>query len=139
VVVGVETLGDDVGVLELVALHATDRLEADRERRQAVLARLGEQARRCRLESTPAGQQAADGHVGDQSAIDCDPQCSRTASSQSRSDQSALSWRPAEVGAQYVVVVLRPSGSIATSDAGGTLVTPRRIVRGGGTTEWKVR
>ena len=27
----------------------------------------------------------------------------------------------------------------STSDAGGTLLTPRRIVRGGGTTEWKVR
>ena len=46
VVVGVEALGDDVGVLELVALHAARRLEADGERRQAVLAGLGEQARR---------------------------------------------------------------------------------------------
>jgi len=46
-------------------------------------------------------------------------------------------------GSQYVVVVRLTfpweSGSIATSDAGGTLVTPDKIVRGGGTTEWKDR
>ena len=42
-VVGVEPLGDEVGVLELVALDPADGLEADRERRQTVLTRLGEQ------------------------------------------------------------------------------------------------
>ena len=73
VVVGFEPLGDDVGVLELVALDATDRLEADRERRQAVLARLGEQPDdQARVDATR--QQTADGHVGDQSAIDGHPQ-----------------------------------------------------------------
>jgi hypothetical protein len=41
-VVGAEALGDDVGVLELVALDAADRLEADRERRKSVLARFSE-------------------------------------------------------------------------------------------------
>ena len=35
-------------------------------------------------------------------------------------------------------MVRRPSGSMATSEAGGTLRTPRRMVSGAGTTEWNV-
>ena len=138
VVVGAEALGDDVGVLELVALDAADRFEADGEGRQPVLAGLGEQADD-QAGVDAARQQAPDGHVGHQPALDGDAAAtSRTASSQSCSDQSARLVAAAEVrfpvGRRRCV---RPSGSIATSDAGGTLVTPRRIVRGGGTTEWK--
>ena len=72
-VVGGETFGDDVGVLELVALHAADRLEADRERRQAVLAGLGEQPDD-QAGVDAAGQQAADRYVGDQAALDREAQ-----------------------------------------------------------------
>ena len=72
-VIGAETLGDDVGVLELVARHAAHRLEADGESRQSVLARFGEQPDdQAGVDS--AGQQTSDGHVGDQAALDRDPQ-----------------------------------------------------------------
>ena len=72
-VVGAETLGDDVGVLELVARHAAHRLEADGERLQSVLAGFGEQPDdQAGVDS--AGQQTPDGHVGDQAALDGQPQ-----------------------------------------------------------------
>ena len=93
-----------------------------------------------RLESTPPDNRQPTGHVGDHAAVDGDPQ---------RFENRVLPVlfgpvgscpsRRLKSGAQYVVVVRRPSGSIATSVAGGTLDTPRRIVCGGGTTEWKVR
>ena len=67
------SLGDDVGELELVALPAAGRLEADAEGRQAVLARLGEQPDD-EAGVQPAGQQHADRHVGDHPALDRDPQ-----------------------------------------------------------------
>ena len=73
VVVGVEALGDDVRPPELVALHAAGRLEADGEGRQPVLTGLGEQADDQAGVDT-AGQQAADRDVGDQPALDRDPQ-----------------------------------------------------------------
>ena len=69
VMIGVEALGHDVGVLEFVALDAAGRLEADGERRQSVLAGLGEQADD-QAGVHPAGQQAADRHVGDESTLD---------------------------------------------------------------------
>ena len=73
VVIGLEALGHDVGVLELVAFDVAGRLEADRERRQPVLPGLGEQADdQAGVDAT--GKQAADGHVGDQSALDRGPQ-----------------------------------------------------------------
>ena len=73
VVVGAEALGDDVGVLELVALDAADRLEPDGEGRQAVLAGFGEQPDD-EAGVDAAGQQASDRDVGDQAALDRDPQ-----------------------------------------------------------------
>ena len=69
VVVGAEVAGDDVGVLELVALLAARGLEADGEGLQAVLSRLGEQADD-QAGVQPAGQQAADGDVGDEAPLD---------------------------------------------------------------------
>jgi hypothetical protein len=42
VMVGVEALGDDVGIPELVALDAADGFEADREGGQAMLAGFGQ-------------------------------------------------------------------------------------------------
>ena len=67
--VGAEAFGDDVRPPELVALDAARRFEADGKRRQPRLPRLGEQANdQARVDA--AGQQAAHGHVGDQSALD---------------------------------------------------------------------
>src|ERR1700754_4239223 len=87
-----------------------------------------------RLESTPPDSRHPTGTSATRRRSTASRNASRTASSQSRSDQSALYLRLVKSGSQYVVVVVRPAGSIATKDAGGTLVTPRRIVRGGGTT-----
>ncbi len=72
-VVGVEALGDEVGVLELVALHAADGLEADGERGQPVLARLGEQPDD-QAGVDAARQQAAHRHIGDKAPFDRDAQ-----------------------------------------------------------------
>ncbi len=69
VVIGLEALGHDVGVLELVALDIAGGLEADRERRQPVLPSLGEQPDD-QAGVDPAGEQAADRDIGDQSALD---------------------------------------------------------------------
>ena len=69
VVVGREALGDQVGVGELVALAPADRLEADRERGQAALALLGQQADdQARVQA--AGEQDPHGHVGDHAPPD---------------------------------------------------------------------
>ena len=87
-----------------------------------------------------AGQQAADGHVGDQAALDGHPQ---------RVENRVLPITFGPVGpvrrAGEVRLPVRGGRACGRrarsrrSDAGGTLVTPRRIVRGGGTTEWKDR
>ncbi len=62
-VVGAEMAGNDVGVGELVAGLAADRLEADRERRQPVLALLRQQPHdQARVQ--PARQQHPDLDVG---------------------------------------------------------------------------
>src|SRR5215218_8735795 len=90
-----------------------------------------------RLESTPPESRQPTGTSATSRRLTARRNDARTASSQSRSDQSAVSARRVKSGSQYAVVVRRPSGSIAISDAGGTFDTPRRIVRGGGTTEWK--
>ena len=141
VVIGVEALGDDVGVLELVALRRR-RPTRSRSRTSTVRVWPASASRpTIRLESTPPDSRQPDRHVGDQAALDGGAQ---------RRENGVLPVTFGPVGAfrrggvksgsQYVVVVrLCPSGSIATSDAGGTLDTPRRIVRGGGTTEWKDR
>lgn len=71
-VIGPETLCDDVRPAELVALDAACRFESDGERHQPVLAGLGEQTDdQARVDA--AGQQAADRDVGDQAALDRDP------------------------------------------------------------------
>ena len=137
VVVGVEALGDDVGVLELVTLRRRRRI---RSRWRTSSARAGRPRRadrrsgwsRHRRDSRQPTGTSATSRRSTASRSEA-----RTASSQSRSDQSARSACRVKSGAQYVVVVRRPSGSIATSVAGGILATPRRIVSGGGTTEWK--
>ncbi len=73
VMIGLEALGHDVGVLELVALDVAGGLEPDGEGRQPVLPGLGEQADdQARVDAT--GKQAADRNVRDQSALDCGPQ-----------------------------------------------------------------
>ena len=64
VVVGPELARDEVRERELVALAAARVGEADRERRQPALALLGEQ-RHDQARVQPAGEQDADGHVGD--------------------------------------------------------------------------
>ena len=61
----------------------------------------------------------------------------RTASSQSGSDQPARSADRSNTGSQYVSSVRVPSGSMRMIVPGGSLRTPRRIVCGAGTTEWK--
>ena len=73
VMIGVEAFGHDVGVLEFIALHSAGRLEADGERRQPVLTGLGEQADD-QAGIHPAGKQATDRDVGDESALDGGPQ-----------------------------------------------------------------
>ena len=73
VVVGVEAFGDDVGVAELVARDTADGLETDGERRQPVLARLGEQADD-QAGVDAARQQAANRDVGDQATFDREAQ-----------------------------------------------------------------
>ena len=65
VVVGLEALGDQVGILELVALLLAHRLEADGEGLQAGLPGLRQQGDDDRAVQ-PARQQHADRHVGDQ-------------------------------------------------------------------------
>ncbi len=68
IAIGAETFGDDVGVAELVARDAADGLETDRERRQTVLACLGEKPDdQAGVDS--ARQQAPDGHVGHQASL----------------------------------------------------------------------
>ena len=64
---------------------------------------------------------------------------SSSASCQSRSVQSARSGSRPNAGLQYTWSLCRPSGSITRTVAGGSLRTPFRIVRGGGTTLWNVR
>ena len=73
VVPGVELLGDEVGVRELVAALPGRRLEADAERGEPALALLGQQRHDvARVE--PAGEQHADRHVRDHPALDRGPQ-----------------------------------------------------------------
>ena len=72
-VVGVEALGDDVRVLELVALDAADGFEADGERLQPVLTGFGQQPDD-QAGVDAARQQASDRYVGDQPALDREPQ-----------------------------------------------------------------
>ena len=69
VMVGAEAFGHDVRPAEFVALDAAHRLEADGEGRQPVLSGLGEQPDD-QAGVDAAGQQAADRHVGDESALD---------------------------------------------------------------------
>ncbi len=59
---------------------------------------------------------------------------SRTCSCHSRGDGDGPSGR-VDGGSQYRTSLERPSGSIVRTVAGGSLRTPVRIVRGGGTTE----
>jgi hypothetical protein len=73
VVIGAEVLSDQIGVGELVAGLATRRMEADAERGQALLSRLGEQ-RHDQAGVQAAGQQYADRHVGDHPAVHGGPQ-----------------------------------------------------------------
>ena len=88
-VVGAEALGDQVGVPELVALVAADRLEADAERLEALLALLGEQPDdQAGVEA--AGQQHADRDVGDQPPLDREPQRRRGRRPPSRAATSRL-------------------------------------------------
>lgn len=69
VMAGRERLGDDVGVAELVALFAVDRLESHRKGRQVLNAGLGDKAGdETRIE--PAGQQHPNRHVGNQPSPD---------------------------------------------------------------------
>ncbi len=63
----------------------------------------------------------------------------RIASSHSGSDQLARSADRSNTGSQYVSWLRLPSGSIRMMVPGGSLRTPRRIVCGAGTTEWKLR
>ena len=73
-VVGVEALGDDVGILEFVALHAADGFEADGEGLQPVLTGLGQQTDdQAGVDATR--QQASDRDIGDQPALDRKTQC----------------------------------------------------------------
>ncbi len=64
---------------------------------------------------------------------------SRTASVQSASDQAARSGSRANGGSQYRRSRRLPSGSTTSTVAGGSLPTPRRIVRGAGTIECQLR
>ena len=72
-VVGAESLGDEVGVFELVALDASDGFEADGERGQPVLAGLGEEPDD-QAGVDAAGEQAAHRHVGDEASFDREAQ-----------------------------------------------------------------
>ena len=122
VVVGAELLRDEVGVLVLVALLPARRREADAEGRQAALAGLGEQRDdEARVEA--AGEQHPDRHVGDHPPLDGAAQ---------RVEDLLLPLprgrrRPlgrVDGGSQYGTSVLRPSGSIVRTVAGGSLRTP---------------
>jgi hypothetical protein len=62
-----------------------------------------------------------------------------SASCQSSGDQPARSGWRVNCGTQNVRSCTRPSGSMTRIVAGGSFLTPRRIVRGGGTTLWKLR
>ncbi len=62
-------LGDQIGIVEFVALDVADGLEADGERFKIFLAEFGEQGDQKRAVET-SGQQHADRHVGDAAAID---------------------------------------------------------------------
>ena len=73
VVVGLEFLGDDVGIDELVADLAMGILEADREGLQVLLAGLGEQ-RDDQAGIDAPRQQHADRHVGDHAPVHRQPQ-----------------------------------------------------------------
>ena len=95
-----KSLGDQVGVLELVALLAADGFEADAERLQPVLAGLGEQ-RDDEAGVDAAGQQHPDRHVGHHAAARRRSAATpSSASCQSRSDQSALLRPASNVGSQ---------------------------------------
>ena len=139
VVVGAEALGDEVGVVELVALLAADGLEADGEGLQAVLARLGEQRRRSgwsRARPTAARRPARRRPCGARRRCAA---TSSTASCQSRRSSRRARRARLEVGLPVACVVVRvPSGSMAQDRApAAACATPRRMVRGAGTTEWK--
>ena len=130
---------DEVGVPELVALLVADRLEADAERRQPVLAGLGQQADdEARVEA--AREQHADRHVGDEPALDGE--------AQRRLDRVAplvVGAVPAGLGPAVTgpsTCVWRAAARRARSTsivAGGSFCTPQSIVRGAGTTAWNVR
>ena len=68
VVVRGEVAGDQIGVLELVALFSSRGLEADRERRDTVLPGFGEESDdQAGIQATR--QQAAHRYVGDETAF----------------------------------------------------------------------
>ena len=69
VMIGAETLRDQIGIAELVALDVADGLEADGEGLQSVLSKPGEDRDQKRAVE-PARKQHADRHVGDAAALD---------------------------------------------------------------------
>ena len=137
VVVGLELARDEVGELELVALAPARVGEADRERGQAALALLGEQ-RDDQARVEPAGEQHADRDVGDHPPPDRDAQRleQRVPPVLRRAVRARALERRVPVGA---LAARAPSGSTTSIVAGGSLRTPRRIVRGAGTTECQLR
>ena len=135
--VGVELLGDDVGVGELVAALPGRRLEADAERGQPALALLGQQ-RHDVAGVEPAGEQHPDRHVGDHPPLDRGPQRRRGSASAHSSRVDGLATRVCDgLPVDASRWTCRPRLMTRTV-AGGSLRTPATIVRGAGTTEWNV-
>ena len=129
VVVGAELLGDQVGVVELVAALAGRRLEADAEGGQAALALLGQQ-RHDRLESSPPESSTP---TGTSATI---RRSTAVRSARQTALRPVLGGHGARGGRVYDRLPVdacrcscRPARSIRTV-AGGSLRTPARIVRG---------
>ncbi|GAB2610034.1 hypothetical protein GCM10009696_14530 [Kocuria himachalensis] len=83
--------------------------------------------------STPTGTSATMRRLTAVRSFSTSPSC-QSCSDQSERSSSRVNW-----GFQYSWSEAEPSRSTVRTVAGGSFRTPWRIVRGAGTTEWKVR
>jgi hypothetical protein len=123
VVRGVEALGDDVGVLELIAGLAAHGLEAHREGREVRLSGLGKQPGD-EAQVEPAREQHAQVDVGHEAALDGGAhgvEDERTHSWSLRPPSPA--WGP-KMGSQLQRWSMRPSGVMVAMVAGEELLDP---------------
>jgi hypothetical protein len=131
--IGAEALGDDIGIFELVAFDVADALKPDGEGFQILVAALGEQ-RHDQRTIDAARKQHAHRHVGDAAAFDRGFHGFEDGVLPVGFAHRAVGAARADGDVPIDVLARRPSGSIVRIVAGGSFLTPFKIVRGAGTT-----